>query len=681
MKCKNCGNELQDNALFCGVCGTKVENEQPIQQDNTQAQQASQFDNSQAQQTSQFDNSQAQQASQFDNSQAQQASQFDNSQAPVPPKKKKKAGKIIGAICGIAVIAIAGTGVALAATGQLSNFVHKNFSSPESYLKYVAKQNVEDNIEVFNSNYSKYLETVDTDNLSGNVKIELSAGSALKPLIGLLSPDLKKLDNAAIEVNTNLDGEVQNMEVAASVNDTTVATLKASVDLENKKGYAQIPELSEGYIDFSDAIEEASDELEDYTDQFSEAASQLTEILPDAEAVSNILTKYSDIAYDNIDDVTKSTETIKANGVSSKCTALTANLDGTYSYDVACDILETLSEDEDIKDIISAIDKDTYNDFVDGLEDTLDEIKDSKDEFKDLDMDMDMTFYVNAKGEIIGEEVNMSVESQDINITCLMPQSGSKFGYLLSAEASGTEMFNLEGGGTIKNNVMNGSFTLDVADELAKESELAKSGNDILSLEISDLNVEDVKAGNLNGSFKLKSDAISEISGYELLVDVSSDDKSSTVEMAVASDSEEWARIKLTASEGKKLDTLKPSKSDKIYSVTDEDDLKEYVEDIDLDAFAKNLSKATGIDISADDITSFIEDAASYAGLGSDDTSYDYDYDNLWNDDSYDYDYDDLWNDDSYDSYFNYDDSDSSTNSSGDSYSYDIDNSLNLDNY
>ena len=56
MKCKNCGNELQDNALFCGVCGTKVENEQPIQQDNTQAQQASQFDNSQAQQASQFDN-------------------------------------------------------------------------------------------------------------------------------------------------------------------------------------------------------------------------------------------------------------------------------------------------------------------------------------------------------------------------------------------------------------------------------------------------------------------------------------------------------------------------------------------------------------------------------------------------------------------------------------------------
>ena len=86
-------------------------------------------------------------------------------------------------------------------------------------------------------------------------------------------------------------------------------------------------------------------------------------------------------------------------------------------------------------------------------------------------------------------------------------------------------------------------------------------------------------------------------------------------------------------------------------------------------------------DISADDITSFIEGAASYAGLGSDDTSYDYDYDDLWDDDSYDYDYDDLWNDDSYDSYFNYDDSDSSTNSSDDSYSYDIDNSLNLDNY
>ena len=25
MKCKNCGNELSDNAMFCGKCGTKVE--------------------------------------------------------------------------------------------------------------------------------------------------------------------------------------------------------------------------------------------------------------------------------------------------------------------------------------------------------------------------------------------------------------------------------------------------------------------------------------------------------------------------------------------------------------------------------------------------------------------------------------------------------------------------------
>lgn len=27
MICKNCGNEVKENAAFCGVCGMKVENE------------------------------------------------------------------------------------------------------------------------------------------------------------------------------------------------------------------------------------------------------------------------------------------------------------------------------------------------------------------------------------------------------------------------------------------------------------------------------------------------------------------------------------------------------------------------------------------------------------------------------------------------------------------------------
>ena len=36
MNCKNCGAELTENAVFCGNCGMKVENEQPVYEEPVQ---------------------------------------------------------------------------------------------------------------------------------------------------------------------------------------------------------------------------------------------------------------------------------------------------------------------------------------------------------------------------------------------------------------------------------------------------------------------------------------------------------------------------------------------------------------------------------------------------------------------------------------------------------------------
>jgi len=618
MKCKNCGNELNENDIFCSVCGTRTEGA-----DNTAVLKTQEDSN----------------ITQFT------PSGFNaNPIPPEPQKKKRSIGKIVAAACGVVVIALGATGITLAATGKFSNYVNRTFSSPEEYLKDVTEKNVDNNLTAFNESYTQCFNNLDTDNLNGNSKIEVEVGDALKPLIGVISPEFAKLEKAAVEVNASIDGSVENTEIIASVNGSTIATLNSTMDFENKKGYMQVPELSDGYIDVSPVLEKMTEELDNFTSNYMDAINQMSETMPDADSITNIMDTYSDIVYEHMGEVEKTTETIEVKGIEQKCTALTARLDGNYAYDVVCDVLQTMLVDADVEKVVTSIDEDLYEDLITEIENALEKIQNNEDEIRDMDFDMDYVYYVDSKGEVVGEELNIETVEQKIKISCLMPQKGSDFGYICSCEVDGVEQLVIEGEGSVKKDLLNGTFSLSMDEELLEDADVS-SGKDLVVFEISDFDMADMKSGYLNGSFKVYSNALTQLSGCQLIMDMSSDDANATVAITVASDDDEWGRITISSGEGKEIQPLKPSKDDKVYSADNDEEMQEYVENIDVDGFADTLSKATGIEITAKDISDFMQEIFAEGGYsdGLED-------DNYWSDDYSDYNYDDFdWGDDDLD--------------------------------
>lgn len=639
MFCNNCGSKNGDDELFCSVCGSKLE-KSAADTETTVLNENQEFTQS-TQNTSNNTQNQTQEQS-FTQANYETASTVSSN--PTPPKKGFGAGKIIGIGVGaVAVVAVATVGT-LAATGRLGNFLHKNFTSPESYFKYVAENTSDDNLKSFTESYDTALESLDSSSeLNGYCNVKLEAGEALKPMMGLLDSSLSNLENAAISINSTVDDSVQNMELKAHVNDTEIATIKASIDMENETGYIQIPELSDTYIDISDGFSEISSEMGGSSSEYTEAVEMVKEVLPDSKTMTNMVSTYLDIVYDNIDDVKKSSKTIKAEGVSQKCTELTATLDGKYCYNTVSDLLKQLSDDKDIKEIIENIDEDAYEEFSDEIDYAIENIDDLEDSFEDMDAEAKIALYVDAKGDVAGTEITITNNDDEIVVSSIMPQKGSKFGYEMKVAVDDSDIVSLTGKGTIKKDVMNGNFSLSLGDEIADEiDDYVSDTEDIASLEIKDFNIKDSKAGKLNGTLILSTDKISEIEGYELTASFETTDTESSIALSVSSSGSDWGTITLTAGEGDKVDTIDPSEGD-VISISDEDDLESYIEDIDIEAFVENVIDASGIDIDSEDLMEMIEDS-----LGSvssyDDYDYDYDYDDDYSyddeSDYYDYDWD-----------------------------------------
>lgn len=646
MFCKNCGSLIGENNAFCTVCGARVDaetqNERANQPNAGAGQQyaAGQPDMGAGQQyaANQPDMGTGQQyaanqpnagagqqyaADQPDMAAGQQYAanqQFTNyqqnfenqpfepanfAQGQIPPqapkKKRKKGGFIIAGV--VAVAAVSSVGV-LAALGRLGNFVHKNFTSPESYFKYVAENNTKDAIKSFNTGYSKAVDSFDqVTSANRSYTVRLDAGNELKPLIGMIDPSLKDIDNASISVNTSFDDSVQNVQLKANINDADIATVNASIDMENEEGYLQIPELSDSYIDISDGIEEINDELKSSGVEYQEMLDEVKNTLPDAKTVDKVLNTYVDVAFDNISDVSKSSDKIEAEDVSQSVTALTTTLDGQYAYDTAYEMLETLKDDENIKEIIENIDEASYDEFRDSISDTLDSLKDEKDSIDDVEGSADLTLYVNGKGEIAGTEVLVDVDGQEVVVSSVMPRSGSRFGYEMKAEYEGMELFSLTGSGTLKSDVMNGTFNVSVDDELLGDlDEYVSGGDNILTIDVKDFDISDSKDGMLNGSFTFSTDAVRQVKGYKLNVEFATTKKETSVAVALLYEDDSYAKVTLTSGEGEKLKTLQPSGSDTVYSITDDSDMQDYLSEIDIDAFIDDINDKCGLDIDLDDL-------------------------------------------------------------------------------
>lgn len=314
--------------------------------------------------------------------------------------------------------------------------------------------------------------------------------------------------------------------------------------------------------------------------------------------------KYLELLLNCIDDVKmRAGKTVRVGSISQSCTAIEVYLDEDAVQDILTVFLKELREDDEMEELLyqvcdlaeelglepeTAYDLD-FEDVYEAFQNRIDGILDSMDYYITYQNELDMTVYVNNKGEIIGRTMKFPNSREEITITCLSPHRGNRFGYKCSVLTNGEEIA-LTGSGKEFGNKISGSFTVKY------------EGFGIMDIEIRNLDIKSLKKGYLNGRFTIK--AASELarmtdmdssyirlSDMELEMDVSMDRSSEKWSMELREGKEVWGSLIISCKQdgGRKIRV--PSTRYAVF-VEDEQDFEIWWNTIDWNALIRRLDQS-----------------------------------------------------------------------------------------
>ncbi|MBQ8815952.1 MAG: zinc-ribbon domain-containing protein [Lachnospiraceae bacterium] len=647
MFCQNCGSKMEDTDKVCSQCGFPVYEEAQAAENGTvekaaventaaenQAVQSVAAETQPAQsveaETQPVQKEVAENAAEIQPEKVaeteSQVTEHVEATTPaagdVPPETAPKAKTSFKGKKGIV---IAGAGAAVLLVGALSasamtNFVRSTFSSPEKYFSYVMEKEADEAAATITNYYENFIvNNIDLTNKSASAELTVELGEELRDLIGFTGVDISWLENVKLGVDANIKNEAIGLALKLAANGTDFISANLAASGSEEELYIQVPELNKTYIgfDFTDADIY-------YDDSAWEILEGLPSVLPESKDVEALLAKYVGIALNCIDDVDKDKDTVKAGGVSQKCTVLEATIDDKTLADMLEAVLEEMEKDKDleklIKKTVEAADElgadldadDVYDEFLDGIDYMLDEL----DYFSALgDSEIVLTVWVNGDGEVIGS----GIEADGMVSSSVMTRDGSKFGYECVVE---TEVYSyysyepiaitLEGSGKISGDKLNGEFALEY------------NNSGILDITVADYNMETVKEGYLNGTITaslskaaaslatsaLGSEAaiLSAYLDYDIVLDMESSAKGTNVSLAIMDGEDMFAKLTIAGKTGSGSKVSIPADKN-VIDGTDYDDLEEWLDGMDLDALLEKLEDKVGV---SSDIIDALESMMSY---------------------------------------------------------------------
>lgn len=641
MFCKNCGNDLKDGAAFCPKCGTPVNagdttgKEKSVTGGTTEG-------NNRNSGSAPFITSIADMefgAAPRKSGNTSAAGGEKNGKSSGNAAIRQAAGFLTGKLGTIADHATAVLGklqgfsvggkkivlsqnllilaaavvlvlvIGIANGARISNFFHRTFSSPEKYYQYVEKKAVK---ELSGNLAEWYVEGLDMLNfydrrVEGKLTVELGKeGEEFLGLLGLVGLDMSWLKSAGISGGMSVKNGRVSMDMAAVLNKNNILSGNMLVDMDSESVYVQIPEINKKYLGFD--LEEMGQQVdpEEWADMQS-INRQLMEAMPNKAKFQKLLTRYFNLALGCVEDVKKSSTTLKVEGIQVKCTELKVTIDADTMQDMMRVVLEKMLADKDIKTILTEVVRagEGINGDMDPM-DAYEEFQESVEEMlEDLDrygVDMDkivMKVYVNGKGEIIGRKLD--VEGTSISI--LMPQKGSKFGYELSCKPRYGGDIKLSGSGRRSGDTISGDF------------QLRYNGASLLDVSVKKLNLKKLKQGRPDGRLEIQlASKIGELGRYipglsvledmALTADMKSSKGSYQCTLGITYDEEKVGSIGASIQTGKGSKASVP-KGKSVVLVEDTDDFLEWTEGIDLRGMTKALEKADA----PDEIVEALEEA------------------------------------------------------------------------
>ncbi len=581
MFCGNCGNQMTETERFCGKCGWRnplVGSTAPAQAETTEAP-------------------------------ARPVTATPvQPQMPAPgvPAEKKVSGKkppmglLIG--IGVAVLAVILLLVFLLTSATVKNWFKKTFSEPEEYYQWVegnaAEEAVSNVTTIYNDYIRESLKIYDTSvSIEASAKLE-EAGMDMLSLAGMAGIDLSWLDSVSFAA----DVSVKDNKLSVDLQETELLHIAGILDIAEENAYLQLPDLNPMYMLAEVSDTEEAVELFDLLKVFYEAA-------PDKKLTEKLLNRYTQLALSCIDDVDMSEKTIRAEGVSQDCVELEVTIDEKTLADMAELVLETMEEDEDIREWVletfAAIEESDFDmdldmdaeEFYENLQEEIEYALDEAEYISDYDMEFVMLVYVDSKGNICGRALEQDGQSVEV----LMTHDGSSFGFTASCEMD-EERIEFAGSGK------------DSGGKLTGEFEVAYNGMGLVEIAVEKFDTDKAKAGQLQGTFTIAPSSslirAMELSSFasvigEMSVKMEADSDVNSVELvcSVMQEEEKWGTVTLALSRdsGK---TVKLPADKNVVEVEDFEDFEEWYETADWEGYIRKLVKAE-VD---DEITDMLED-------------------------------------------------------------------------
>jgi len=538
--CANCGAQIETGCTFCAACGTPV----------------------------------------------------GEGTAPVAKKSVFAAVKkvITKKLIIIVVAAAVGIGAISWAYPYGANFFMKTFATPGQYFGFVVGNNIDDTASVVGEAWDIYRDMF-VDGITVKETVKYETGEGLGTMLEDISGgefDASVIDwvqDATIEGKAQAKGGQLKADVDLKINGTKLGNFSFACDFEAGEFYFGAPDYNKQYLQISGGGTASS-----------EALPAVLAALPDGDQIEKIVKRYAKVVTKNVKNVNRSSSTITANGVSQKVTKLEVTIDGDTVKDVGIAVLEELRDDKDIKkiveDVADAVDEDAPE-MEDGIDDAIDALEDA--DFGDEEIYFDL--YVNAKGEVVGFEMEFD-SSEFKGISVLMAESGGKFGVeagiSLYSYGVGDMEFGYEGGGsqtlgkrtgTITYVIKKGSATIDLINVDLKGVDVSKAKNGIFDGKMTISFAEGIT--DLFGESGM--DVPEEIFNISIVVDANSSSmKDYKGEAAIMYGNEVCFKV---------TDKVKVSGSGKVkmptdyLDATDQDDFEEWLDGFNKDKFIEKLEK------------------------------------------------------------------------------------------
>lgn len=464
-------------------------------------------------------------------------------------------------------------------------------------------------IQEMGADYAQDLAQIGDGAVKGNAEIKLSLDGGGKAILGMLTPvDISWLEDASMDTKVNLNEGTMIETMDVKVNGTKICTIEYYFDTENSEVYMRIPELNEGYIkmNMEQMTQEAESEMEeegmdssfsasiDMTDAMNSYFSTLDN-LPEADALTSILTRYSDIIFDNVTDgENPGTQSSAAGDVSQELTVLEGHVTQAEAQPMFQQILDTAKTDEELKGLIESW-TEAMNDPEYSYDTFLQAIEDLE---KDLDGEIDesdtsgfvLRAWVDDNGEVVGREVLADDGEQEESLfSYLCTTDGDQRGFSFTM-GSDEDSVGLYGSGTLSGDVLSGTYTF------------TSGGEDAVVIEVADYDTKAVENGIWKGTYTISGAPIEDedgnsydpFGGMQLIFTTDGKDENNMEwNLTLAANGVSLGALSITGgNEGEDLEAVDFASLTDVYDFSNDADVEKFGEDVNMDTITANLTSA-----------------------------------------------------------------------------------------